>query len=162
QTSMNVPPLPAGRQRSPRARRPSPPQGRCDTFRGPMTPIDLSGKTGIVFGVANKRSLAWGIARELAAAGARLAVTHQGERLKEGAEELPRELPGWLLTACDVGSEEEIDTAFGLISREFGRLDYLVHSVAFARKEDLEGAFLDTPREGFDVALSVSAYSLVA
>jgi enoyl-[acyl-carrier protein] reductase I len=127
-----------------------------------MVPIDLSGKTGIVFGVANKRSLAWGIARELATAGARLAFTYQGERLRAGVEELAAELPGSILAACDVSSDAELDSVFETIGREFGRLDYLVHSIAFARKEDLEGSFLDTPREGFDVALSVSAYSLLA
>lgn len=127
-----------------------------------MVPIDLSGRTGIVFGVANKRSLAWGIARELASAGARLAFTYQGERLRAGVEELVAELPGSLLAVCDVGSDAQIDEVFQTVDREFGRLDYLVHSVAFARKEDLEGAFIDTPREGFDTALAVSAYSLLA
>lgn len=127
-----------------------------------MVTIDLSGRTGIVFGVANKRSLAWGIAKELGEAGARLAFTYQGERLKDGVAELAAEFPGSIIAPCDVGSDAEIDAVFETVGREFGRLDFLVHSIAFARKEDLEGAFLDTPREGFDIALSVSAYSLLA
>ena len=127
-----------------------------------MVAIDLSGKKGIVFGVANKRSLAWAIAQQLAEAGARLAFTYQGERLRENVSELAAPLPGSLVLECDVSSDEQIDSVFGDVEKEFGGLDYLVHSIAFARKEDLEGAFLDTPPAGFTVALTISAYSLIA
>jgi len=122
----------------------------------------LNGKTGIVFGVANKRSIAWAIAQALAGAGMRLAFTYQGERLKENVEELAATLPGSVLYPCDVGADAEITAVFAGVERDLGRLDTLVHSVAFARKEDLEGEFVATEREGFRVAHDVSAYSLVA
>jgi enoyl-[acyl-carrier protein] reductase I len=122
----------------------------------------LNGKTGIVFGVANKRSIAWAIAQALAGAGMRLAFTYQGERLKENVEELAATLPGSVLYPCDVGADAEIAAVFTGVERDLGRLDTLVHSVAYARKEDLEGEFLATEREGFRVAHDVSAYSLVA
>jgi enoyl-[acyl-carrier protein] reductase I len=122
----------------------------------------LDGKTGIVFGVANKRSIAWAIAQALASAGMRLALTYQGERLKENVEELAAKLPGSALYPCDVGVDTEIAAVFSAVARDFGRLDTLVHSVAYARKEDLEGEFVTTDREGFRVAHDVSAYSLVA
>ena len=122
----------------------------------------LKGKTGIVLGVANKRSIAWAIAQALAGAGMRLAFTYQSERLKENVEELAGTLPGSPLYACDVGVDADVATVFASVERDFGRLDTVVHSVAYARKEDLEGDFLSTEREGFRVAHDVSAYSLVA
>src|ERR671918_1016356 len=122
----------------------------------------LEGKKGLVVGVANKRSIAWAIARALAGAGMRLAFTYQGERLKENVEELAAPLPGSVLYPCDVGADAEIAAVFAGVERDLGRLDTLVHSVAYARKEDLEGEFLTTDREGFRVAHDVSAYSLVA
>src|SRR5438552_7796736 len=122
----------------------------------------LDGKRGIVFGVANKRSIAWAIAQALGGAGMRLAFTYQGERLKENVEELAATLPGSVLYPCDVGSDEDVVAIFERLTRDFGALDTLVHSVAFANREDLEGEFLATPREGFRVAHDVSAYSLVA
>jgi len=122
----------------------------------------LDGKTGIVLGVANKRSIAWAIAQALAGAGMKLAFTYQGERLKENVEELAATLPGSPLYPCDVGADADITSVFTSVERDFGRLDTVVHSVAFARKEDLEGDFLSTEREGFRVAHDVSAYSLVA
>jgi len=122
----------------------------------------LDGKTGIVLGVANKRSIAWAIAQALAGAGMRLAFTYQGERLKENVEELAATLPGSPLYPCDVGADADVKTVFESVERDFGRLDTVVHSVAYARKEDLEGDFLSTEREGFRVAHDVSAYSLVA
>ena len=122
----------------------------------------LDGKTGIVLGVANKRSIAWAIAQALAGAGLKLAFTYQGERLKENVEELAATLPGSPLYACDVGTDADVKTVFESVERDFGRLDTVVHSVAYARKEDLEGDFLSTEREGFRVAHDVSAYSLVA
>ncbi len=126
-----------------------------------MFNLDLSGKTGIVFGVANHRSLAWHIALQLHGAGARLAFTYAGERLKEKVEPLADSLPGSYLTDCDVTRDEEIVRVFKELAQRFGRLDYLVHSVAFANKEDLEGDFLDTSRSGFHLAMDISAYSLV-
>ncbi len=122
----------------------------------------LDGKTGIVFGVANRRSIAWAIAQSLAGAGMRLCFTYQGERLKENVEELAGTLTGSLVYPCDVTRDEEISTVFAALGREIGALDALVHSVAYAPKEDLEGAFVTTSREGFRVAHDVSAYSLVA
>lgn len=122
----------------------------------------LEGKTGIVFGVANKRSIAWAIAQSLASAGMRLAFTYQGERLKENVEELAATLPGSVLYPCDVTSDGEVGDVFTGVGRDLGRLDTLVHSVAYAAKEDLEGAFVDTGRDGFRLAHEISAYSLVA
>ena len=122
----------------------------------------LDGKTGIVLGVANKRSIAWAIAQALAGAGMRLAFTYQGDRLKENVEELAATLPGSPLYACDVGVDADVKTVFESVERDCGRLHTVVHSVAYARKEDLEGDFLSTEREGFRVAHDVSAYSLVA
>ncbi len=126
-----------------------------------MFNLDLSGKTGIVFGVANHRSLAWHIALQLHGAGARLAFTYAGERLKDKVEPLAGSLSGSYLTDCDVTRDEEIVRVFKELAQRFGRLDYLVHSVAFANKEDLEGDFLDTSRSGFHLAMDISAYSLV-
>lgn len=122
----------------------------------------LEGKTGIIFGVANKRSIAWAIAQSLAAAGARLAFTYQGERLKEGVEGLSSTLSGSLLLPCDVTADGDITNVFREVEAQFGRLDILVHSVAFAPREDLEGEFVNTSREGFKLAHDISAYSLVA
>src|SRR3954462_2486957 len=122
----------------------------------------LEGKTGLVFGVANKRSIAWGIAQALAREGMRLAFTYQGERLKEGVESLSSTLADSVLLPCDVTRDEEIETVYREVDAKFGRLDALVHSVAFAPREDLENEFLKTSREGFKTAHDISAYSLVA
>lgn len=123
----------------------------------------LNGKMGIVFGVANKRSIAWAIAQAWHNAGARLAFTYQGERLKENVEELAgtfgTDTP---ILPCDVTKDEEIADVFKKISESFGKLHLLLHSVAFAPKEALEGRFMDTSREAFRLAHDVSAYSLVA
>ena len=123
----------------------------------------LSGKLGIVFGVANKRSIAWAIAQAWAAAGARLAFTYQGHRVKENVEELAAAFGAdTLLLPCDVTKDDEIAAVFKDVGDKFGRLDLLLHSVAFAPKDALEGHFLNTSREAFRVAHDVSAYSLVA
>ncbi|MBM4440458.1 MAG: enoyl-ACP reductase [Candidatus Rokubacteria bacterium] len=122
----------------------------------------LDGRHGIVLGVANKRSIAWAIAQALAGAGMRLAFTYQGDRLKENVEELAATLPGSLRYPCDVANDADIAAVFEHITRDFGRLDTVVHSVAFAQREDLEGEFVNTSREGFRVAHDISAYSLVA
>jgi enoyl-[acyl-carrier protein] reductase I len=122
----------------------------------------LDGKTGIIFGVANKRSIAWAIAQALSHEGMRLAFTYQGERLKENVGELTSTMPDALLLPCDVTIDAEIDTVFQEVDAKFGRLDTLVHSVAFAPREDLENDFVKTSRDGFKLAHDISAYSLVA
>lgn len=123
----------------------------------------LEGKTGIVFGVANKRSIAWAIAQSLAKEGMRLAFTYQGERLKESVEALTSaSMPGALLLPCDVTNDAEIEAVFNRVGEEYGHLDALLHSVAYAPKEELEGDFINTSREGFKLAHDISAYSLVA
>jgi len=122
----------------------------------------LEGKTGIVFGVANKRSIAWAIAQALSREGMRLAFTYQGERLKDNVEALSSTLPGSLLLPCDVTNDAEIEAVYREVDASFGRLDALVHSVAYAPKEDLENEFVNTSRDGFKVAHDISAYSLVA
>jgi enoyl-[acyl-carrier protein] reductase I len=123
----------------------------------------LATKTGIVFGVANKRSIAWAIAQAWARAGARLAFTYQGERLKENVEELAGTFGSdTLLIPCDVTKDADIERVFSEVGQKFGKLDLLLHSVAFAPKDALEGEFVNTSREAFRVAHDVSAYSLVA
>jgi enoyl-[acyl-carrier protein] reductase I len=120
-------------------------------------------KTGLITGVANKRSIAWAIARRLAEEGARLAFTFQGERLEKNVRELAASVESPLITSCDVRSDEDVGRVFSEVGDAFGgKLDLLVHSVAFAAAEDLEGRFTDTPRDRFWMALDVSAYSLVA
>jgi len=127
-----------------------------------MRTIDLTGKTALVLGVANQRSLAWAIAESLGEAGCRLAFTYQGERLKENVTDLASKYPDALVLPCDVTSDAEIDATFAEVAGEMGKLDALIHSVAFARREDLEGEFRKTSREGWHTALDISAYSLVA
>jgi enoyl-[acyl-carrier protein] reductase I len=123
----------------------------------------LAGKTGIVFGVANKRSIAWAIAQAWHKAGVKLAFTYQGERLKENVEELVGTFGAdTLLMPCDVTKDEDIARVFSEVGAKFGKLNLLLHSVAFAPKEALEGEFVNTTREAFRVAHDVSAYSLVA
>jgi enoyl-[acyl-carrier protein] reductase I len=123
----------------------------------------LAGKTGVVFGVANKRSIAWAIARAWAAAGARLIFNYQGERLKENVEDLVGEFGSQTpLYPCDVAKDAEIEAFFAQVRSQTDRLDLLLHSVAFAPKEALEGDFLGTTREAFRTAHDISAYSLVA
>jgi enoyl-[acyl-carrier protein] reductase I len=123
----------------------------------------LEGKLGVVFGVANRRSIAWAIAQAWHDAGAKLAFTYQGERLKDNVEELAAAFGSdMLLMPCDVTRDEEIKAVFEKVGQEFGRLDLLLHSVAYAPREALEGKFVDTTREAFRIALDISAYSLVA
>jgi len=126
-----------------------------------MYAIDLKGKNALVMGVANHRSLSWAIAQSLSQAGARLCLTYAGERLKGMVEELANTVPGTLLLECDVTRDESIDAVAKRLSEEWGAVDALVHGIAFARKEDLEGAFVSTSREGFQMALEVSAFSLL-
>jgi enoyl-[acyl-carrier protein] reductase I len=123
----------------------------------------LDGKTGIVFGVANKRSIAWAIAQAWAREGARLAFTYQGERLKENVAELAGTFGAdTLILPCDVTKDDEIAAVFKTVGEKLGKLNLLLHSVAFAPKEALEGEFVNTSREAFRMAHDVSAYSLVA
>ena len=124
--------------------------------------IDLAGKTAVVFGLANKRSIAWGIAQKLHAAGAKLAITYQNERMKAEAEDLINDLPGAVGFQCDVSSDEQIESLFADLKEKYGKLDILVHAVAYAPAEDLKGAFINTSREGFRIAHDVSVYSLIA
>ena len=127
-----------------------------------VNPI-LDGKIGVVFGVANKRSIAWAIAKAWRAAGARLIFNYQGERLKENVEDLVKEFgEGTSLHPCDVSNDAEIAEFFNTVRGETDRLDLMLHSVAFAPKEALEGDFVSTTREAFRTAHDISAYSLVA
>jgi len=128
-----------------------------------MTNQVLAGKVGVVFGVANKRSIAWAIAKAWAAAGARLIFNYQGERLKENVEDLVSEFgEGTPLFPCDVSSDAEISAFFEKVRSETNQLDLMLHSVAYAPKEALEGQFVNTTREAFRVAHDISAYSFVA
>ncbi len=123
----------------------------------------LAGKQGIVFGVANRRSIAWAIAQAWKNAGAKLAFTYQGERLKESVEELAGAFGAdTLILPCDVTRDDEIADVFKTVGEQFGKLHLLLHSVAFAPKDALEGEFVNTSREAFRIAHDVSAYSLVA
>ncbi len=123
----------------------------------------LDGKTGIVFGVANQRSIAWAIAQAWAREGAKLAFTYQGDRVKENVAELAGTFGAdTLILPCDVTKDDEIASVFKTVGEKFGRLHLLLHSVAFAPKDALEGDFVNTSREAFRIAHDVSAYSLVA
>ena len=125
-------------------------------------PGRFEGKTALILGVANKRSIAWAIARRLADEGARLAFTFQGERIEKNVRELAESVSSPLVTACDVRSDEDLERVFRETGEAFdGGLDLLVHSVAFADAADLEGRFVDTPRDRFWLAVDISAYSLV-
>lgn len=124
----------------------------------------LAGKNFVIMGVANKRSIAWGIAQSLHKAGANLIFTYQGERLKKNVEELAETLNQEknILISCDVTSDEDIQTAFQQIKEQVGVVHGLAHCIAFAKTEELEGEFADTSREGFRISHDISAYSLVA
>jgi enoyl-[acyl-carrier protein] reductase I len=124
--------------------------------------MPLTGKTGLIVGVANKRSIAWAIAQAAAAAGARLAVTFQGDRLEDNVRELGAGLEDPLLVPCDVTDDAQIAALFEAIDQKFGGLDFLVHGAAFAPREELSAPFVQTSREGFRISLDVSAYSLIA
>src|SRR4051812_12095542 len=122
----------------------------------------LSGKTGLIVGVANKRSIAWAIAQRASAAGARLAVTYQGERLGENVRELATALSDPLLLPLDVTDDAQIAAAFAEIDAAFGGLDFVVHGAAFAPPHELSAPFVQTTRDGFRIALDISAYSMIA
>jgi enoyl-[acyl-carrier protein] reductase I len=123
---------------------------------------DLSGKFGVVVGIANKRSIAWAIAQAASDAGARLALTYQDDRLRENVEELAALIRDPLVLPCDVSQDQSLDQLFETIDCEFGGLDFVVHGAAFAPKAELADRFVTTSRDGFRIALDVSAYSLVA
>jgi enoyl-[acyl-carrier protein] reductase I len=123
---------------------------------------DLSGRTAVVFGVANKRSIAWAIAQKLHAAGAQLAITYQNERLEEEARDLLSALPGAESFRCDVAQDGQIEHLFAELKKRYGKLHVLVHSIAFAPAEELKGDFVNTSRDGFRIAHDVSVYSLIA
>ena len=125
-------------------------------------PFSLDGRVAVVFGVANKRSIAWSIAQGLHEAGARLAISYQNERLEQEAKDLILSLPGAEAFMCDVSKDEDIDRLFAQLKEKYGKLDVLVHSVAYAPAEELRGEFINTSREGFRVAHDVSVYSLIA
>ncbi len=123
---------------------------------------DLSGKHGLVVGVANKRSIAWAIAQALARSGARLALTYPSARLEENVRELAATLDNPLILPCDVSNDQQITELGATLEKEFGGLDFFVHGAAFARAEELDAPFSQTTREGFRIALDVSAYSFIA
>jgi enoyl-[acyl-carrier protein] reductase I len=124
--------------------------------------IDLKGKVAVIFGLANKRSIAWGIAQKLSDAGATLAICYQNERLKRDADELAASLPDARTFQCDLSIDAEIDTLFATFKETFGKLDILVHAVAFAPADEIKNDFLLTSREGFRIAHDVSSYTLIA
>ena len=122
---------------------------------------DLSGKHGLIVGVANRRSISWGIAQAAAAAGARLALTYPSERLEENVRELAATLDNPLVLPCDVGNDQQIADLAAAVDAEFGGLDFLVHGAAFAPGDALKNPFTETSRESFRIALDISAYSLI-
>ena len=126
-----------------------------------MYTLDLAGKHALVLGVANHRSLAWAIAQQLHVAGASLCLTYAGERQKSGVEELAATIPGAMVLPCDVTDDAQIDAVARELKARWGTIEMLVHGVAFANREDLEGSFLATSRDGFRLALEVSAFSLI-
>ena len=122
----------------------------------------LEGKKGLIIGVANKHSIAWAIAQAAAREGAELLFSYQNERLRENVEELVQTLPGASACVCDVGDDSQIDAMMKQVAQKLGRVDFLIHSLAFAPREELTGEFVNTTRQGFATALDVSAYSLIA
>jgi enoyl-[acyl-carrier protein] reductase I len=126
-----------------------------------MRSIDLSGKSALILGVANQRSLAWAIAEALGEAGCSLAFTYQGERLQKNVTSLAKKFPKAPVMACDVTSDEQVEGVFTRVHKEFGTLDIMIHSIAFARKTELEGKFINTSLQGWRIAMEISAFSLV-
>ncbi len=120
----------------------------------------LENKVGMIFGVANQRSIAWACAQSCLEYGAKLAFTYQGERLQRNIEKLTADFEDTLVLSCDVTNQAEVDAAFEAVGEKYGKLDFLIHSIAYAPKEALEGEFLTTTREAFLTALEISAFSL--
>ena len=121
----------------------------------------LEGKRAVVFGVANRRSIAWAIAQALSREGASLALTYENERVERMVEDCAEQIPGTMMLRCDVKDDAQIEHVYGRLATEWGRLDIVVHSIAFAPIEELKGQFVDTTRAGFQTALDISAYSLI-
>ena len=126
-----------------------------------MFPIDLTGRNAVIFGVANDRSIAWAIARTLADAGARIALTYQNERLQSRVARLAETLEDPVLLQCDASDDDQIQSVFDAIGDQMGSLSVLVHSIAFANRDDLAGRLADTGRDGFRMALEISAFTLL-
>ena len=126
-----------------------------------MNTIDLSNKVAVVFGVANHRSIAWSITSILKSAGATVALSYQNERLKKSLDKLTADWNDPVLVECDVGQDSNVEKAFNEISKNLGKIDIVVHSIAFANREDLGGRFVETSREGFNLALEIRSYSLI-
>jgi enoyl-[acyl-carrier protein] reductase I len=133
-----------------------------ETWRVESSMINLAGKTAVVFGLANKRSIAWGIAQKLHEAGATLAICYQNERMKSEAGDLINDLSGASGFQCDVSNDQEIESLFAALKEKYGKIDILVHAIAYAPPEELKGEFINTSREGFRIAHDVSVYSLIA
>jgi len=129
---------------------------------GPATGTLMAGKRGLIMGVANDKSIAWGIARAVAAQGAELAFTYQGEALEKRVRPLAASVGSDIVLPCDVADEASIDNAFAALESRWGRVDFLVHAVAYADKQYLRGRYMDTPREAFLQALDISCYSFAA
>ena len=127
----------------------------------PVYPIDLTGRNAVIFGVANDRSIAWAIARTLADAGARIALTYQNDRLKSRVARLAETLDDALIFPCDASDDDQIQAVFEGVQAEMGSLSVLVHSIAFANRDDLAGRLADTGRDGFRLALEISAFTLL-
>ena len=127
-----------------------------------MYKVDLSGKTAVIFGIANQRSIAWSIAKILSDAGAKIIATYQNERVEDSVSKLTSQLNNAITVECDVSDENNVKSAFETVKGNCETLDIVVHSIAFAQRDDLGGRFIDTDREGFRVALDISAYSLVS
>jgi enoyl-[acyl-carrier protein] reductase I len=123
--------------------------------------MSFAGKLGLIVGVANRRSISWGIAQALSAQGARLALTYPSQRLEENVRELAEKLENPLVVPCDVSNDEQIATLAATLDQEFGGLDFVVHGAAFAQAAELSNPFVETSREGFRIALDISAYSLI-
>lgn len=126
-----------------------------------MYPVDMRDKSGVVFGVANRRSIAWAIAQTLHEAGASLALAYQNQRLRDGIARLTEQWDKTTLVECDVSSDDNVAAAFDQVSRTHPSLAFVVHSIAFADREELSGSFCDTSRAGFQTAMEISAYSLI-
>lgn len=122
----------------------------------------MEGKRGIIFGVANEMSIAWGIAKQLREAGAELAFTYLNEALEKRVRPLAESLDSTVILPCDVGSNDEIEATFKEVEKAWGKIDFVIHSVAFANRDDLKRPFTETSRDGFSLAMDISAYSLVA
>jgi len=122
----------------------------------------MTGKRGIIFGVANELSIAWGIAKQLHAAGATLAFTYLNEALEKRVRPLAESVDAELILPCDLAMDEDIDAVYAEVEKKWGKIDFVVHAVAFANRQDLKNSFSQTSREGFGLAMDISAYTLVA